>query len=416
MVLKRKAHRKSRNGCIACKQRRIKCSEEKPKCSHCVRHDVACIYKILDAPQRATSTTSHASPCFQAESRASSQHASSPGIAVTALNHGRAAVQSQTSFELHDLALLHHWMLFTSRSIVASPQVDHYWHTVFPEIGFKHNYVMHGILSLAALHIAYLHPMDRRLHMPTAAQHHALALGGFRKDMESIGPHNADALFASASLMFFYAFLTFGKLYNVDNENDSVAIRTSRVLGTTWIPLVRGIKAVLDPTYEYVKNGPLQGTLTLSGWEEMDPDKQGCPDDPYLLRIRTTWQGDNNAQTYDETLHVLRKAVAWLAYFQGLPKEAQAEWGYNRDWSAPFVWLSIAPEKYFVLQRQRQPLALLLFAYFGVLLQRLDGLWWLDSCGKSIVQAVDECLGSYWQSWMDWPLRVVGLRQGENIA
>ncbi|KAI2643674.1 hypothetical protein GGS21DRAFT_497604 [Xylaria nigripes] len=38
-------HKKSRTGCLRCKQRRVKCDERRPNCSKCSRHRVECIYR-----------------------------------------------------------------------------------------------------------------------------------------------------------------------------------------------------------------------------------------------------------------------------------------------------------------------------------------------------------------------------------
>jgi hypothetical protein len=72
------------------------------------------------------------------------------------------------------------------------------------------------------------------------------------------------------------------------------------------------------------------------------------------------------------------------------------------------------PKEYFRLQQQRQPLALLIFAYFGALLEQLQQYWWADSCGESIVSVIDDCLGPYWAEWMDWPKQVVKHRQQQQ--
>lgn len=41
---KRKAHRKSRQGCGNCKLRRVKCDERQPQCERCIAYGVACSY------------------------------------------------------------------------------------------------------------------------------------------------------------------------------------------------------------------------------------------------------------------------------------------------------------------------------------------------------------------------------------
>ncbi|KAF3810095.1 hypothetical protein GCG54_00002546 [Colletotrichum gloeosporioides] len=38
----RKGHTKSRNGCIGCKRRRVKCSERRPECEGCLRMGLVC--------------------------------------------------------------------------------------------------------------------------------------------------------------------------------------------------------------------------------------------------------------------------------------------------------------------------------------------------------------------------------------
>jgi hypothetical protein len=54
-----------------------------------------------------------------------------------------------------------------------------------------------------------------------------------------------------------------------------------------------------------------------------------------------------------------------------------AEWGFNRAWARPMFFIYFAPEKYFTLLQERQPAALILYAYFGALLHGLDSYWFL---------------------------------------
>ncbi|KAI4939925.1 uncharacterized protein J4E92_001212 [Alternaria infectoria] len=283
---------------------------------------------------------------------------------------------------------------------------------------------MHCLISLSALHVAYLNPDDRRANLHIAAHHHTVALSGFRADIDTIGPHNAEAVFATSTLMFFYAFCTFSKLSDAnadkqqdsDNTNDSLSIRTSRILGAEWIPLVRGIQAVIGPIYEHLKEGPLKSTLHLKDWDDMDPNMQPGLDDQHVVRIKQTWADDGNKAVYDETLYLLRKMSAWVLHFRKTWEDQQEEWGYNGSWSAPFVWLSLVPKEYFKLQQQRQPLALLIFAYFGALLEQLHTGWWTAGCGTSIVGVVDDFLGSYWAEWMEWPKQVVNQQQQRQTS
>jgi hypothetical protein len=331
----------------------------------------------------------------------------------TKLSQGTSSATSpqllQPLFESKDLALLHHWTLETSKSIISTHELDQIWRRVFPEIGFRYTYVMYSIFSLTSLHIAYLNPSDRHLHICDAARYHNKALSGFREDINYIGAENSNALFANAILSFFYAFLTFGNFYGTYNGETSSEVQTSQILGDEWIPLARGVEAVLGLIYDHVKTGPLSSLLSLGNWEMLDPVACSAPNDQELQKIKEIWTESENAKVYDEALDLLRKCNAWMTQFKGKEGETEETWGYNRAWSGPFIWLFLISNEYLLLQRQRQPAALIIFAYFGSLLQRLDEYWWMEGCGKSIVGAVQGCLGSFWNPWMQWPKDFVGL-------
>lgn len=224
---------------------------------------------------------------------------------------------------------------------------------------------MHSLLSIAALHITYLCPSNGHAHLCDAAHYYSKALAGFREGINFIGLHNSNALFATATLTFFYAFMTFGKLYDGYGDDTNTGTHTSRILGAEWIPLVRSIESILHPVYHHVRAGPLSSLLGLGNWEELDPDAQPGHGDVSLLRLREIWISDESAKVYDETLKLLRRTSVWMMQFQNTQGDQVPEWGYHRDWSGPFIWLFLIPDKYFVLQQQRRPPALILFAYFG---------------------------------------------------
>jgi hypothetical protein len=274
---------------------------------------------------------------------------------------------------------------------------------LIPQVAFRHGYVMHSLLSLTALHVAYLNPSERSSSLMDAAQHHVKALKGFTDDLNRIGPENSDALFVNAALTFFYAFVAFGR----DGGDAGGTARTSRVLGTDWIPMVRGLEAVLRQVYDHVSVGPLKTMLSLGNWEGLDLDTTFDHHDEQVVGIREIWKEGDNAGVYNETLDLLRRCRMWIAQFEVLQIDDESEWGYNRAWSGPFMWLFFSPQKYFDLLEQRQPPALVIFAWFGASIHSLNRYWWIEGCGQSIVDVVDECLGPFWAPWIKWPKEIV---------
>lgn len=316
------------------------------------------------------------------------------------------------SFTMNDLILLHHWSVVTSLSMVNTPGADHIWQTVMVQVGSQNPYVMQGIFSLTALHLAYLDPPNKHTLMVAAAQYHNRALRDFQTRICNVDDHDSDALFASASINIFYVIAAFGNLYHGD-ANESSAIRRARILGEEWIALIRGVNGLVQQIGERVRAGPLSPLLSLGNWEELDPDTTTVPYDAEIQSLRSIWAGSTDAPVYDESLYLLRKCWAWTTQFRNFPGHvppqlaSHPDWGYNRSWSGPFIWLSLAPDAYFLRLQQRQPAALLLFAHFGGLSAGLEGYWWMEGWGKNIVLAAADTLGSYWNAWMELPWRLV---------
>jgi hypothetical protein len=309
---------------------------------------------------------------------------------------------SAATFVIDDLALLHHWTLSASLDIVKSTGGDHYWQRLFPQIAFQHPFVMHGILSLSALHLAYRQLHERQRLVCIAAYHHNIALQGFQQGISQMSDDNSDALFACTSLNILYVFGNFGPLCD-----DLSVDRKSRILGAEWIPAIRGVDAVLQPVYERVRRGPLSPMLGLGNWEELDPSHQSVFGDAHFRSIQGVWHHSGDVHVYDKALYLLRKCNAYMRQFATMSSEVLAQWGYNQTWSAPFIWLHFAPEEYFELLQQRQPHALLIFAYLGTLFHALDDYWFMEGWGRNMVDVANELLGAYWCRWMAWPKEVV---------
>ncbi|KZL82709.1 c6 zinc finger domain-containing protein [Colletotrichum incanum] len=268
---------------------------------------------------------------------------------------------------------------------------------------------MHGILSLTALHLAHLDLGDKRSHMRDASHRHNQALQGFRTAIENITDGNSDALFACTSVNIVYVFGMYGHLYGCHDGGDSPSARIERVLGAEWIPMIRGVEAVLSSVHDRVRSGPLSPLLDLRNWDELDPDSMSLVGDEQFQGIRAIWTASTDCGLYDQSLYLLRKCYAYMQQFGTLQEAAAGDGPYNRTWSGPLMWLHFVPEEFVIRLRQRQPPALVLFSHLGILFHALEELWIFKGWARSIVEAVDEVLGAYWESWIKWPKKVVGL-------
>ncbi|RBQ81424.1 hypothetical protein FVER14953_11745 [Fusarium verticillioides] len=240
--------------------------------------------------------------------------------------------------------------------------------------------------------------------------HHNEALTGFRRELSIITEENSEALFTWSICNVLYVFATSNPLYQgTDGGPTSLsAAQREQVLGSEWIPMIRGLEAVLQPTHNYLRSGSMKAIMSTGNWDDLDPEQASQDhEDVHFCRALETWRDSDCAEVYEEALQVLRKCRLYSSQFREMDSETRSNWGYNKEWSAPLMFIHFAPDSYFSLLRQRQPPALILFSLFGALLHKIRDHWFLEGWGKAIVEVIADILGSYWREWLLWPLEVI---------
>lgn len=312
-----------------------------------------------------------------------------------------------------DMTLLHHWTVSTSVEISQANGPRNVHQTVVPLVGFEQPFVLSVILALAALHKAHLEPQRRRYYVDLAAKHYEESLAGFRIAVQVFTRDKSEGMVAWSLLNVFYVLCMATELAN-DLDKNSPSLRRNRLLGVEWIPMMRGIDAILAPHFhEIIENGRLGPLMQLGNWRDLEPPTEALPSDPidqHLVSLAGIWRDDQgDAATYDDSLRTLRRCRMYSRQFETMDAATLESWGCNRDMSGPMVFIHLAPQKYFDLLDQRQPPALVLFAHFGAMLHGVNHLWFFEGWGSGIVGVVDELLGNYWRPWIRWPLECTGM-------
>ena len=81
------------------------------------------------------------------------------------------------------------------------------------------------------------------------------------------------------------------------------------------------------------------------------------------------------------------------------------------DRSLVFVWTVTVPEDFVVELKARRPLALVVLAFYAVLVHSVEEQWWAKGRGKSLVEAIYEELPVEWKGAVKWPVEVVRSEQ-----
>ncbi|KAL5332564.1 hypothetical protein BJX70DRAFT_404478 [Aspergillus crustosus] len=155
----RRRHRKSRNGCMECKRRRIKCDEMKPSCSRCILTRQSCIYPPTyqsssaddEAHITPTATGLSLSLSLPTPSRGPSP-SPSPSFErrVSPVYASSSSPSQHLDFDLSDTGLYHHYLQHTSRNLTQNIKDLYALQIGLPTLALRSKTVFHSILAVSA--------------------------------------------------------------------------------------------------------------------------------------------------------------------------------------------------------------------------------------------------------------------------
>lgn len=215
---KRKRHQKSRNGCLYCRQRRIKvrlawskstptsadrfcqCSEERPSCSNCARLRRACQYRdeVQPAPS-SHSSTALPRPALDSPLLVSSIKAYIwDALASTdTLDPDLLAYPSLT--RVHALESLDHFVQ-CDQPWLKTPRMQHVMQRQATDLVLNHPYLLHAVLAVSIAHLGTMQPECNSYHTMSLV-HWQRSLRAYSKCLhEDLQTQNVDALYFTSHI------------------------------------------------------------------------------------------------------------------------------------------------------------------------------------------------------------------------
>lgn len=180
----RRTHTKSRLGCLKCKQRKIKCQQQRPACAACIKLGCKCQYS---PPPQAPKTPAPGGSYFG--------HCNNPQSVVYLPG-------TPGEFTAHDMRLFHHFI------VSAHPFIPHEyeatWITAVPLRSHQYDYLMHAILAISSSHLA-IYVDDPFNTTTTAFLHRQKAIAGLEAAFNHWPPRpdEAHVILATSYLLAF---------------------------------------------------------------------------------------------------------------------------------------------------------------------------------------------------------------------
>ena len=294
-------------------------------------------------------------------------------------------------------------------------RVKYLWRHYIPQKAMKHVFLMHGLLALAALHLAYLNPDSSIRYLQMCDKHQAIALKKFRTILSTdINPELADSLFALAATM------------SISSVARSCAIVEARTIDIDDVVelffLTRGVRDVILVTYEHITSGPMlemfenseypagtEVSLYVSCLREDFKDSQLAdaifrpqPVSDQFNSVRTFLKEyglDPEALTHCESalndLEEIYRNVQYFGHYK--PIETGQVWRWKTMVTTGFVRLIAA----------RCPPALVILAYYAASNTALRTAWYAQNWGEYVIRGISRELEPGMQYWLAWPTKQV---------
>ncbi len=307
------------------------------------------------------------------------------------------------AFSLEDLELLHHFTLSTSLTLYHGSGPSDFWTKTIPQMAYSCGFLMRGILAFAALHLAYLNPNAKDRYIFIATSHQNLALPHFRTAAANANAENCHAV------------LVFSKLVLVQNcaimqlNSQSVDMETSsddRIV--EFLRLMRGGCALLNTTWHMLTTGPIQALLPHPSLQIDFPraiehgslSGLSCA----LLSLDTASTArEDEIEAYSDAFLELQTAFS-ISLQSASP---------SRTWDAVEYWPSRLSGLYLALISDRRPQALVIFAYYCILVKQINNHWFMECQAAQLLSSVTRSLGKDKHHLIRGPLEEVGVLQRE---
>ncbi|PQE03167.1 hypothetical protein CJF30_00005647 [Rutstroemia sp. NJR-2017a BBW] len=394
----KRPHKKSRGGCQTCKKKKIKCDEAQPKCGFCDIRKLDCLYvpKTTKSAEAVNPTsTSDATTELTLSRRGSSSRSSAQPVETWNFTSSLfpPITTATETLSLLDVRMMHHYSMYTGGIIALGPEACHVMRVAVPSLAFENEFLMHGMLGLAALHNCYLLPHEE-IHQRQLAVYRTKALNSYRQALPSVSKDSKNYEAVLIMSLLLVVLLSGGPA----STDDLTVIN--------WLGLYRGLGIIIRLKEGDVVTGSSVGPLFIRNLNDL----LATPVVPTVLLNMLFMEPEDedfgDLQLYCQTLDALGLLYASLS------QDELTEPLFIRIIS----WPSFTPPAFTDIAKKMRPRALVICAYYMCFVKLVGGLWWIEGLADRDIKNISKILGPDWNHVMDVPLQVLQIEDRLEIV
>lgn len=324
-----------------------------------------------------------------------------------------------------ELELMHHWTTSTYKTMeYERPDSARLMTIDVPRSALKHEYLLDGIFSLTALHLAYQSQADPH----TSDYYIAAAMSSRERGMQRAAPaiqefHQTDYEPEAGEIFAMFWFsaiagmvtmaitvLTRREPYNFaspDHPTGRAFINMQVEIAQLW----RGTRAIMEVASS-MRAEVYTGAEPLAQQQaELDSETEAALSQLEVL-ITKAMPGSSDSEAEDEHTELYRQSVMLI-------RRGFVSYTANRSLDDTMAWSPTLGNEFALLLKDGAPRALLSTICYGTLLDKVSERWWAGDAGRAMVHECSVALAGCpedWQPLIRWARVRVGLPESSPAS
>lgn len=260
------------------------------------------------------------------------------------------------------------------------PTQQETWQITAVKIGLSHPFLLNEILAIAAMHLAICSPERRELYHTRATELQSFTLNRFNTIQKQVDKSNCVAILLFSSLL---------GVHLLANRADTRELDFGEYLDhiQSYISVTRSVHSlVIAEWWSYLHESEIHPLTRLSA-QDPQPPYNSIPSECRALcdLIDESQHQPPSIKAYNTAIDRL----FWLFEIADIPSTLHSTIRWIIAWPVQL------PELYVVLLNQRRPEALVILAYYGVVLHSYRDAWAIGDSGAALVKAISAQLENY---------------------
>jgi len=253
---------------------------------------------------------------------------------------------------------------------------------------------MYETLAISAFHLGVKHPSKSNLYLEESTALQAKALSLFNSSNPTVQQDNLIPAFLFSALLGLHFFCE-----TFSTPSPDLNIFLDRLVQS--IRLLRGIRALIGDSWEVIRNSDIRCLLQADDWPTINRNDEVTQafDD-----LRITFSQSHTISAFESKVYC--EAIAGLlSVYNSQPQDIIS--GVSPNPRIVTAWPIQISAEYTELLNERKPEALIVMAYFSILLHGRSTFWAVGDAGTFLLNAIEGYLGEEWIKWLVVPKKIV---------